>query len=155
MNWFVHGNIPEGTAVDFVDYYKETASFCEHVETDPSLAVHWSEERDSFGGDGKHIVCKACKELADEEEANTEVVCLDCKQVVLQKDTIEYKWYDFYREQGDEPLIICNNCVGLERHQNRLANDQANIDSDLAEAEQDYNDDADFDEYPEDQEYDE
>lgn len=63
-------------------------------------------------------------------------VCYDCKKPTFKKDGFEWKWYDFYAAQGDEPLFICNQCRKGEVHRHRVENDRRN-----AEEEEDrYND---------------
>lgn len=123
MNWFTKGYIGAQSAHDFVKKNLEEGSLCEHVEKDHGLAKYWVTENDSFGDDGKHIMCERCWEEMQEQEKNQEVQCHDCKGIFKQKDTEEYRWYGFYPNQGDEPLIICKQCLTKDKHVDRLNND--------------------------------
>jgi hypothetical protein len=38
----------------------------------------------------------------------------------------EWRWYDFYAAQGDEPYYICSLCWELPKHQTRMSNDRYN-----------------------------
>lgn len=53
-----------------------------------------------------------------------EVYCVDCKAVAFVKDTVTWRWYDFYAPQGDIPLVICKGCVGSELHHRRVLKDE-------------------------------
>lgn len=61
------------------------------------------------------------------------VVCSDCKKTFYKKDTIEWKWYDFYPAQGDVPIVVCNDCKGQGKHQHRVATDRANCEAEMGE----------------------
>jgi hypothetical protein len=119
MNWFTK---------EFLDgrvFSLKLAAFknndtCEHILKPEDLHVVLYEN-DSFGNEGR-AVCKVCYNKIKEED-NVEVVCCDCLNVFLAKDTIEWKWYDFYTPQGDEPLIICNSCKCLPKHLKRIERD--------------------------------
>lgn len=123
MNWFTRTHISHLSLAQKQSKIEEHGG-CDHVEADASLAHVVMFENDSFGREG-HVACKVCEDKADEEEGKEAVVCHDCKQDKEKKDTIEWKWYDFYAAQGDEPLIICDCCRGKEVHQNRVARDRA------------------------------
>lgn len=114
MNWFVKKrNAIVGTSEDR----------CEHLQ-DGDHSHTATEERDSFGGDGYYHMCEACANKLQEEEDNRTVVCKDCKSVVLSKDTITWKWYDFYEAQGDIALVICKSCANGAKHQERVDRDR-------------------------------
>lgn len=128
MNWFTKGTISANSAVKFVESHKEDGC-CDHVESDPSLARGWVAENDSFGRE-LTILCAECIAEQNEHDANEEVSCHDCGLIKLVKDTSEYKWYGFYRPQGDEPLTICKECWDKPKHQARLANDKDELERD-------------------------
>lgn len=147
MNWFVNSRNRE------IAVGEET---CEHL-CDATHSYLATEERDSFGGDGYYHMCEACANKAQEEEDNRTVVCQDCKSVVLSKDTITWKWYDFYAAQGDVPLVICKTCATGPKHFDRLDRDardyQAEFGSDDSDDYYDPDED-DYDHDPDDQDVD-
>lgn len=122
MNWIAKGVILPNHAKAFAEN-KADGGCCEHVEADPTLARHWQEERDSFGGDGKYVMCEACYQEQLEEDGNEDVACVDCHRSVKRKDTTEWRQFDFNPRDGDEPLIVCNDCVGAEKHLKRVERD--------------------------------
>ena len=119
MNWFTKRYLKN---LDEKERLVKEWGGCEHVEVDPSCAHVCSYENDSFGSEG-YVSCKACFEAAQEAEADEEVVCNDCKKLVKKKDAIEWRPYDFYAPQGDEPLIICNDCKSADHHVMRVRRD--------------------------------
>jgi hypothetical protein len=123
MNWIAKGIILPKHAKLFAET-KADGGCCDHVEADPELARRWQEERDSFGGDGKYVMCEACYQEQKEEEGNMEVVCHDCRRAVLKKDTVEWRPYDSIPSDGDEALVICNDCAEAEPHLTRVRNDE-------------------------------
>lgn len=130
MNWFTssfmfHASLPKKQAA------VTEHGGCEHVEADPSLLYKISYENDSFGREG-YCMCQACSEHADAEEDEEEVVCYDCEQTFKKKDTIAWKWYDFYAPQGDEPLTICQACRAAEKHQARVKRDRADYEDEMS-----------------------
>lgn len=131
MNWNTSSYIA-GHSVERKKKLAEEDSCCEHVEADPSTAAYIYRENDSFGPVSSYVCCRACHETSEEEEGEEEVVCYDCKQTVKQKDTVSWKWYDFYAPQGDEPLIICNECRMKEKHLERRRKDQAAYEEEMA-----------------------
>lgn len=141
MNWFTKGVINKNKAAAVVAQNETTADMCEHVSADYSVATNWQSENDSFGVVGKYIFCAECWKKEEERLNAEEVVCTDCRQTVQQKDSIEWKWYDFDRMQGDEPQIICKTCVERDKHKQRVANDNEKRRVELG--------DDDFDEYTE------
>jgi len=96
---------------------------CEHVEADHSLAVKVYTETDSFGPVGWYAVCWSCMEQHDKAEDEREVKCHDCGKYVPKKQTMEWKSWDFYAAQGDEPIVVCNTCRCAEKHKDRVAQD--------------------------------
>lgn len=97
---------------------------CEHVDANPSVAYAVQTEDDSFGPVGRYIICKACYDDSKAAEGNRTVICHDCKQPKLAMNTINWKWYDFYDEQGDEPIIVCNDCMKGPAHKQRVQEDR-------------------------------
>lgn len=112
--------------------YLEESDFCEHCSAkDLSKAVGYFYEDDSCGPVGRYIVCAVCRDENKEAEGNQSTCCHDCKLTVLTKDTINWKWYDFYAPQGDELLVICKDCQSKEVHVKRVAKDQADYESEF------------------------
>lgn len=104
-----------GTATD------NRYDLCDHIKMGDRC---WDiTENDSFGIVSGYYCCQACKDEADREEGEELVYCADCGEEKKTKDTIRWKWYDFYAPQGDEPLIICNECADKEKHQARVTKD--------------------------------
>lgn len=130
MNWFTKSTVA-ARSLDEKNKLVAEWGGCEHVVADPSLLVAVNYENDTFGKEG-YCLCKECNDQAVEEEMNESATCRDCHQSVKKKDGIEWKWYDFHAPQGDIPLFICNSCVPKERHQNRLAKDQADYEDEMA-----------------------
>lgn len=144
MNWFVekHNAIVEASE-----------DRCEHLQ-DGDHSHTATEERDSFGGDGYYHMCEACANKMKEEEDNQTVVCKDCKSSVLVKDTITWKWYDFYAPQGDIPLVICKTCANGPKHQERVDRDRRDYEWEFGGDDQDDQDDQDYDYYDDDDDVD-
>lgn len=122
MNWFTQ-NIVIGTPEQRAEKSLKCDDVCEHVEADRTLLYKISRENDPWGSES-YGMCEACAEAVDKAEGEEEVVCHDCKQIHKKKDTVEWKWYDFYAPQGDEPLIICNECRMKPTHIERRRRDQ-------------------------------
>lgn len=116
----------------------ERSDLCEHVQqVFPAQDGHETrvgpimrdkaygilKEDDSFGPVVRYVVCKACWEKAKQEQEEQKVHCNDCGQEKMAKDTISWKWYDFYAPQGDEPLTICTDCMVLPKHKQRVEKD--------------------------------
>ena len=110
----------------------DESDYCDHCsKEDLSKAVGFFFERDSCGYVFKYVVCEPCKVACKEAEGKQPVVCHDCGQTVERKDSIEWRWYDFYAPQGDEPLVICNTCKDAEKHKQRVAKDDADYRSEF------------------------
>ena len=103
----------------------------EHVQADPSTAYCTLGENDSFGPVDRYVVCRACAKSAREQEAAEQVRCRDCGGRHARRDGIAWRWYDFYAEQGDEPLQICNGCATQPKHQARVARDRAAYEAEM------------------------
>lgn len=109
----------------FSDEVLKGADFCKHVSLKKlNKGVGFFFERDSFGYVFVEIVCEKCRDQGLEEIANSRVLCGDCGMEHPRKETKQWRWYDFYAPQGDEPRIICNTCWELPKHVNRMANDK-------------------------------
>lgn len=130
MNWFTR-EVVEKQSTAAKQKLAGDDTCCTHVEKNIELAYTMHSERDSFGPVSTHVVCKECDKAIEEEEDNKECTCHDCKQTVKNKDGIEWKWYDFYAAQGDEPLFICDACRVKEPHTSRRARDQAAYDDEF------------------------
>lgn len=106
--------------------YLEESDYCSHCSaTDLSKAVGYFYEDDSCGPVFRHIVCAECRDSIKAAQDDQPTTCHDCKQTVKVKDTIEWRWYDFYAAQGDEPLVICAACQQAEHHVKRVERDRA------------------------------
>ena len=116
-NWFTHVPIEKALASGMAD-------MCPHVAKDKSLAYNATQESDSFGPGDIWIECKECSDKRQQEKDNRTRVCNDCKKKVRQADGREWRWYDFYEAQGDEPLFICNECAGAPKHKQRVRQDR-------------------------------
>ena len=124
----------------------EGTDFCEHCTAeDLSKAVGFFYEKDSFGYVFTEIACKECEDKGKEEEDNKMVCCDDCKGTFLRKETTEWRWYDFYAAQGDEPCIICDECWNKPAHQSRMARDKADYDAEFGYG--DFDEDDGYDDY--------
>jgi len=123
MNWFTKEYAVGMALSKKIKLIQKTDCACEHLETNPELLHVVSYECDSWGREG-YAMCKACADKAQEEVDDEEVHCQDCHQPVKKKDSIEWRWYDFYAPQGDEPRIVCHVCVNKEEHQERVRRDQ-------------------------------
>ena len=97
---------------------------CEHVEHDCTTAYAVFCEDDSFGPVGRYVVCKDCYLKEKQEEDERIDYCQDCGKALPQKELRVWRWYDFYAAQGDEPLVICDECWKAPKHQWRLQKDE-------------------------------
>jgi hypothetical protein len=89
-------------------------------------------EDDSFGPLTRYVVCLDCYTQHIEDHNNQKTCCQDCKQLKLNRDMRQWKWYDFYAAQGDEPMDICNECWTQPKHVNRMAKDKADYRAEMA-----------------------
>jgi hypothetical protein len=129
MNWFTKENVAH-LALEKKHILIGENDCCDHVNNDHSLLHRVSYENDSFGKEG-YGVCKDCAEKHDLEEGGKKVICKDCKTEVAVKDTITWKWYDFYAAQGDIPLIICRECTNKGTHLRRVQRDREDQDEEF------------------------
>lgn len=122
------------TTTKFSDEVRDGADLCDHVTAeDLSNAVGYFYERDSFGLVGAYICCQACTDAGKNAEAEELVCCDDCKLSFPRKQTIAWKWYDFYAAQGDEPTIVCDTCQDADKHKARVAQDQRNYNEEFGD----------------------
>lgn len=118
MNWL-------GETSDLKRWLKDDCSErCEHVDSDPGTAYSVFTEDDSFGPVLRYIVCRPCYEKAKQEKNDEKHVCHDCGKSVRWAEGNTWKWYDFYAEQGDQPMFLCFACYDAPKHQDRMARDR-------------------------------
>ena len=99
----------------------DTFEACEHVTADWSLAVQGTAETDVWGSDIPYFCCQKCVDLQGEEIH--ESPCEDCGAEVKVSEMREWRWYDFYAPQGDEPVYICKGCQLGPKHRKRIKED--------------------------------
>lgn len=104
---------------------RDEFDMCSHLEVGQK-AYRVIYEYDSFGTLGAWACCEACSEAADKAEDEENVICFDCGGEFQRQETHEWKPYDFYAAQGDEPLIICKTCRIAPKHLARVRNDEDN-----------------------------
>ena len=138
MNWFTK-SVVSSLPVEKKKELVETCGGCEHVEANPEVLDTVSYENDTWGREG-YCMCKECRDKAQEEINNEMVTCRDCSGTVKRKDSIEWKWYDFHRPQGDEPLVVCKECTTKDKHVLRVRNDAADRDAEFGDRDDDYYD---------------
>lgn len=121
MNWFT-----EEFDKNRISYMaaRPECDFCEHTEHDHSKIFVVTKEKDSFGDVGWYAQCEACYKSSQEDKEAEEVICHDCGKIVTRKEVREWKWYDFYAAQGDEPLLICEDCWNRPQHAERRKRDR-------------------------------
>jgi len=107
------------------------SDFCEHVEESKETAYAVFCEDDSFGPVGRRVVCKDCHDRAIGADNCSLVRCQDCCKDVTKSDTREWRWYDFYAAQGDEPRVICNECWKAPKHVARMDDDDDSYDEEM------------------------
>lgn len=113
MNWFVHGQ--KQTITEEWDH-------CEHLEVG-DVAPYMVGEQDSFGPVARTGMCKECHDKYKAEQDEELEHCYDCGQEKPMKEIHPYRWYDFYAPQGDEPLMICDECSVKDKHKERVRKD--------------------------------
>jgi hypothetical protein len=59
------------------------------------------------------------------------VRCGDCGKDKFKYLTTEWRWFDFYAPQGDEPLVICDCCRKLPKHCERVRKDTADYNHEM------------------------
>ena len=141
MNWFTRSYVAGHSLKRKKELLKDDIhEWCEHVEEDNSLLHSISRENDSFGHEA-YGMCEKCSDRMDEEIDNEEVFCIDCKGTFKRKDTFEWKWYDFYAAQGDEPDVICKDCRNKPKHLQRVRNDREDYNWEMGIEDNGYDDD--------------
>lgn len=94
---------------------------CPHVEA--QIAPLWVVVTTIECGDAHtHGFCHACYETSQEVENRQEVICHDCEEHFLLKDTRAWKPCDAVT--GEEAIYLCLHCQKQFRHLNRLKLDQ-------------------------------
>lgn len=126
-------NITYGNAANLSLYELERADYCEHIEEGETLGLKYSMESDSFGPVAVFIQCEDCFEHKKEQDRYN--ICYDCGE---DKRTDQWRWFDFYAPQGDEPLEICDDCWDKPKHQQRMHKDYVNK---CQDADYDFDDD--------------
>lgn len=129
MNWFTKKHVSHIANVQKKALIEKYGG-CIHVTEDPSLLFIISSENDIWGSES-HCLCEECYEKIEVAVGLESVVCHDCYLTWPRKDTISWKWYDFYAPQGDEPLIICKECQKKEKHLQRVATDKADYEDEM------------------------
>ena len=109
---------------------KDEYDHCEHVKVG-ERAYRAVYESDCCGTVGVYACCKECSENLDKQEDEELVTCDDCGQEFQRKDTSEWKPYDFYAPQGDEPMIICKACRVADKHLARCRKDRADYNAEF------------------------
>lgn len=110
---------------------------CEHVTKDLSLVcevmVTKTEESEQLKALCKECTLEMLKKLdKEEEEADTRTeVCYDCHKEVRRAKITYWRWYDFCAAQGDEPIKICDNCLGKTKHVNRVLRDREDYEEEM------------------------
>ena len=122
MNWFTQTYFG-GASTERKQVLMEEHGGCSHVEQDIQKLAYVMYENDTWGREG-HCVCEECYNKSQEEEANQEETCYDCKGIFRLGDMKVWKWYDFYPQQGDEPLYICKSCQTQPEHLDRVKRDR-------------------------------
>lgn len=132
MNWFTHVTLSD--KADKESAFVRLDDYCEHVEGDHSKLKVISKEHDSMGSES-YGVCQECWDAIQKERDEEEGTCHDCKQVFKMKELKEWRWYDFYEPQGDEPLLLCESCLSSETHQHRVAKDKSDYELEVGREE--------------------
>lgn len=101
------------------------SDLCEHVQADRSLAFALLKEDDSFGPVVRAVVCKDCDARHQDDDDDRLRTCQDCHTAVRAVAGREWRCYDFYAPQGDEPTFLCTACWKAPKHQGRMAQDRA------------------------------
>jgi len=106
----------------------ERCERCEHVHAGEAVvAVH--TETDTFGPVNWMAVCQACHDESQNSIALDP--CHDCGEKIPEKDMRQWKWFDFYAPQGDEPLYVCIVCWDMKKHQDRMNQDDRDRDEEF------------------------
>ena len=128
MNWMRTVKSPKEVKAKLDSGY---CDYCEHVEADSSLAVAVFTETDSFGPVDWYAVCQSCLEVVEQEAAEEERACHQCRSVKKMSELTSWKCYDFYAAQGDTPMLLCNECRNSDTHRRRIEADQEAYDDEM------------------------
>lgn len=102
------GNILS-TSGDCARWLKDDRSDrCEHVVSGQNKAFTVLCEDDSFGIVGRNVVCKACHDALENQEAWPG--CEFCTEHRTNSEVSQWLYHDFYAAQGDEPCHVCHDC---------------------------------------------
>lgn len=126
MNWEVHKVVKLTSRM--VD---EADDVCEHLKVGDTC--HCIGEQDSFGPVSRFYECADCRKKSRESADEVMEFCHDCGTEHPRKDMRQWRWFDFYAPQGDEPLEICNCCWEAPKHQERMLRDRQNKDAEYNE----------------------
>lgn len=85
-----------------------------------TVKCHMVGETDSFGPLVRYLRCDYCQARSEEEHDAELVICDDCGGEFPRSETIAWKWWDFYAQQGDEPVIVCKCCRKAPKHIDRV-----------------------------------
>lgn len=118
-------NITYGNASSLSSDVLERADRCVHAQVDLSLGVKYSMESDTFGILEVCVQCKTCFEETKRQDRLNH-----CHYCGAEKETDQWRWYDFYAPQGDVPLEVCSDCWDGPAHQRRISRDNDNYEMD-------------------------
>jgi len=131
MNWFTRENITTRSEDKKKELIEQDGA-CPHAEKDLNLAQVLRSEKDTWGPVSTYVCCFECDEKTSQQEQKEIVVCCDCSGSFEKSETIQWKWYDFYAPQGDQPMTICRGCRSKEKHQERVRKDREDYDSEMS-----------------------
>lgn len=130
MNWYIH---------DKNKMITDAWDHCDHLEVG-QIAPYVLGEEDSFGPVARNGMCKECYDECKKAAGEEIEICYDCGQEKPKKETQEWRWYDFHAPQGDEPMIICDECAKKEKHIKRVRKDHDDLRAELGDADDYYDD---------------
>ena len=130
MNWFTRESI-SGRTDEQKKELIEQDGVCPHAEKDLNLAQVLRSEKDTWGPVATFVCCLECDQKASEDEQKEKVICHDCNGTFEKKDTVQWKWYDFYAPQGDQPITVCRACRAKEKHQERVQRDREDCEAEM------------------------
>ena len=129
MNWQSEKHGPDALRWALAD---DRSDLCEHVEVNRTQAYAVLCEDDCSGLVVRYVVCVSCYAAHEQEEGSRIRRCCDCHKDVQQKEGGEWRWYDFYAAQGDEPMFLCDVCRRLPRHLERRRRDLEDYQEEMA-----------------------
>lgn len=118
MNWETNRSFKDAKS-DFV----LEGDMCEHLHDNPMQKTYTCTEHDSFGVVSRYSYCEQCYNEQQIEEDNVELNCYDCSKVARVKEGVLWTAFDYYPQQGDVPIFICDDCSVKVRHIERCRND--------------------------------